>query len=60
MPYIRDWTECLKDVLYEARIIYEAGLQLTEGEPLNQEDSQRLNLAMKRIESAGRMFNGIA
>ena len=48
----------MKDALYECRIVYVSGQQIANGEPLNGEENDRLNLALKRIAVVTGLFNG--
>jgi hypothetical protein len=54
----RDWAEFAKDFGHECLIVYVAGLQLCNNEPLNSEEMDRLKLALKRIGNIKGAFNG--
>jgi hypothetical protein len=55
----RDWAEFVTDFILECRVIWVAGKQVRNGQPLNDEENTRLDLAMKRISNIGDLFNGI-
>jgi hypothetical protein len=55
----RDWAEFSQDFILECRVIWVAGKQVRNGQPLNDEENTRLDLAMKRISNIGDLFNGI-
>lgn len=50
----RDWMKVAKVILQEARIVWVAGNDIRDGKPLNDEDSNRLQLALERLEIEGR------
>ena len=54
----RDWAEFVTDLVHESRIVWVAGRQMRNTEPLNDNDNDRLDLAMVRMQRIGEYFNG--
>jgi hypothetical protein len=55
----REWAEFARDFILECRVVWVAGKQIRNGQPLNDEENTRLDSAMKRISNIGDLFNGI-
>jgi hypothetical protein len=55
---ISKWSAARDMLQHETRVIWVAGRQIRGGEPLNEADSNRLDLAMERVTQAGRVLNG--
>jgi hypothetical protein len=55
---ISKWSAARDMLQHETRVILVAGRQIRDGEPLNEADSSRLDLAMERVTQAGRVLNG--
>jgi hypothetical protein len=51
------WQAARSTLQFEARIVWVAGGQIKNGEPLNNMDSSRLDLALARITESGRMLD---
>jgi hypothetical protein len=54
----RDWCEYTKDLMFEADVVFVAGLQVERGEALDMDDSIRLKTALKRIQQIRSLFDG--
>ena len=54
----RDWCDFTRDLMLEADVVYVAGLQIAKGEPLSQDDSERLKLALEQTLRIKGLFNG--
>lgn len=54
----RDWCEYTKDLMFEADVVYVAGLQIEKGEALDMDESIRLKTALKRIQQIRSLFDG--
>jgi hypothetical protein len=54
----RDWCEYTKDLMFEADVVFVAGLQIEKGEALDMDDSIRLKTALKRIQQIRSLFDG--
>ena len=52
------WEAARSMLHHEAQVAWVAGKQIRAGEPLNDDDDARLDLALDRITEAGRVLNG--
>ena len=55
---MRDWEDARANIQHEARVVWVAGKQIKDGNPLNDVDDKRLDESLARITHAGRALNG--
>jgi len=54
----QDWKEAANIIGAEAYVVWVAGAELLAGRPLNQQDSRRLDKAIKVLDTQRRLLNG--
>ena len=54
---MRDWEKARNTIQQEARVVWVAGKQIKDGNPLNDVDDKRLDEALEQITSQGRKLN---